>query len=795
MVNVFLVFIISFVIVFGITPKVIRFAHKVGFLDYPTSYKLHKRPTPLLGGVVVYLGFIVSFSLGIFLSHIRWDGTLLGIFLGSLLLVLLGLWDDKKGLSPSHKLFGHISAALLFIFFSQRVILFTNSFLDALILLLWIVGLINALNFLDNMDGLCGGITFIHCIAFFVIGALTGQMVVVLISLSLAGAVLAFLKYNFRPAKIFLGDAGSMLNGFLLACMGVLFAQKNPSPHFLLVPILILSYPIFDITFVTFTRLREGRKVYIGGKDHSTHRMVKMGIKQRHMIWSIYLTCLALGALAVLVYSFFDSPFKMLITVFVWLILTIFGVHLLRNFVNIGERLILIFSDMIMINAAFLFFFWAKFNSGLFANQWSIPLSEYVAPAIWITIFWLNLFAVFGLYEVPGDSRFIDEMKGIAKASAVGIILFLILTSDPSYLHIKPWILLLIYSITMILALGLGRGLFTYMARKFNFLGVSVRKAIIVGTKQKAKNLFEKLTANSEYGYQVVGFVKEDQADPEIDLPESSIRTEGKVLGRIEDIDEIARENKVQNILIAVEPDWRGSLQEIMNSVHNLEVSFKIVSDLNDLRRGYQTAPLRSKLLLRIFPSHMRSWEWLVKRLLDGLVSLTLLVVFLPLWIIIALLVRSTFKTFPLVKQRYVGKMGRRLELYKFRVGKHYSEGENKDQPSKIPPSKLGRFLRNSGLEKAPIFINILKGEMSLVGPEPLLPETFEDLSTNLPHLPKRLYVKPGLLSLAKIKGRFKDYAESARDYLQDDLFYMENMSLLLDFKILVKGMVSFLIK
>jgi len=792
MVCVLLVFIISFVIVFGITPKVIRFAHKVDFLDYPTSYKLHKRPTPLLGGVVVYLGFIVSFSLGIFLSHIGWDGTLLGIFLGSLVLVLLGLWDDKKGLSPSHKLFGHISASLLFIFFSQKVILFTNSFLDALILLLWIVGLINALNFLDNMDGLCGGITFIHCVAFFVIGALTGQMVVVLISLSLAGAVLAFLRYNFRPAKIFLGDAGSMLNGFLLACMGVLFAQKNPSPHFLLVPILILSYPIFDITFVTFTRLREGRKVYIGGKDHSTHRMVKMGIKQRHMIWSIYITCLALGALAVLVYFFFDSPFKMLITVFVWLILTIFGVHLLRNFVNIGERLILIFSDMIMINAVFLFFFWVRFHSGLFANQWVIPLSEYVAPAIWITIFWLNLFAVFGLYEVPGDPRFIDEMKGIAKASAVGIILFLILTSDPSYLHIKSWILLLIYSFTLILALGLGRGIFTYLVRKLNLLGIAPRKAIIVGTGQKAKNLFEKLSANPKYDYRVVGFVEEDDKDPQ---PHSSDLSAGKILGKIEDLDEIARENKVQDILIAVEPDWNGSLQEIMNSVHNLEVSFKIVPDLSDLRRGYQTAPLRSKFLLRIFPSHMRSWEWLVKRLFDGLVSLALLVLFLPLWLLIAFLLRVTFKTNPLVKQKYVGKTGRKLELYRFRVFEHKPGGENKDQPSKIPPSRLGRFLRNSGLEKAPIFINILKGEMSLIGPEPLPWETFENLSNSLPLLPKRLNVKPGLFSLAKTKGRFKSFAEGAKDHLRDDLFYMENMSLLLDLKILVKGMASFLRK
>ncbi len=202
--------------------------------------------------------------------------------------------------------------------------------------------------------------------------------------------------------------------------------------------------------------------------------------------------------------------------------------------------------------------------------------------------------------------------------------------------------------------------------------------------------------------------------------------------------------------------------------------------------------PLRSKLLLRIFPSHMRSWEWLVKRLFDGLVSLMLLAAFLPLWILIALLVKFAFKAHPLIKGKYVGKMGRKLELYKFRVFEDKPQKEKMVQPSRVPPSRLGRFLRNSGLEKVPIFINILKGEMSLVGPEPLSSKTFEQLSINLPLLTKRLNVKPGLFSLAKIKGGFKGYAEAAKDHLLDDLFYMENMSLLLDLKILVKGMISF---
>jgi len=782
-----LVFIISFLLVFLSTPQVIRLAHRIGFLDYPSPYKIHENPTPLLGGVVVYLGFAISFSFGILVSRISWDGNLVGIFLGSLVLLLLGLWDDKKKLSPSHKFFGQILAALLFIVFSQRVLLLTNNFFDAFILLLWIVGLINALNFLDNMDGLCGGITFIHCMAFLVIGALNGQMTVVLISLSLGGAMLAFLRYNFRPAKIFLGDAGSMLNGFLLACTGILFVQKNPSHYTLLVPVLILSYPIFDITFVTFARLQEGRKFYQGGKDHSTHRMVKMGIKQKHTIWSIYSFCLALGALGILVYFFFDSPIKMLIAVFVWLVLTIFGVHLQRNFVNIKEKFSLILADMILINLSFLFFFWLKFESGLFPDQMVMPLSEYVAPAIWITIYWLNLFAILGLYEVPGDIRLRDGIKGIAKATGGGIFIFLILTLDPVYLTLKSWTLLSIYSLSLLILLGIGRGSFIFLIGKLHARGRFLRKAIIVGSKENARGLFEKLSSNPQFGYQVVGFVGEDEGY--LKQNPSGL----KVLGKTEDLGEIAREKKIQDILIALQPDWKGSLQELMNRVSNLEVSFKIVPDLTDLFRGYQTAPLRASLLLRIFPSQMRTWEWALKRLFDATISMVVLVIFLPIWILLGVVIKLNFKGSPLVKRGCLGKAGGIIGIYKFKVSKEELGWENSGMTSKSPQGALGKFLRSSGLEKIPIFLNILKGEMSLVGPEPLCQKTFKKISSDLPLLPKRLYVKPGLFSLAKIKGKFTDYMDGAKEYLSYDLRYIENMSLYFDTKIFLGGLARFI--
>jgi lipopolysaccharide/colanic/teichoic acid biosynthesis glycosyltransferase len=195
----------------------------------------------------------------------------------------------------------------------------------------------------------------------------------------------------------------------------------------------------------------------------------------------------------------------------------------------------------------------------------------------------------------------------------------------------------------------------------------------------------------------------------------------------------------------------------------------------------------------------MRTWEWVLKRLFDALISVVILSVFLPIWILFGFLCKLNFKGSPLVKRECLGKAGGIIGIYKFKVSREETEWEKSSLTSNLPQGTWGKFLRSSGLEKIPIFLNILKGEMSLVGPEPLCPETFEKLSSNLPLLPKRLYVKPGLFSLAKIKGKFsvidrsasggKDYVDGAKECLSYDLRYIENMSLYFDTKIFLAGL------
>jgi UDP-GlcNAc:undecaprenyl-phosphate GlcNAc-1-phosphate transferase len=781
----------SIVVTLALIPFCIRLARRSDFLDFPSALKIHSRPTPLLGGLAIFVGFWVAILLGLVFFKLPFNHELIGILIGATTVAGLGLVDDKKSLSPSYKLLGQIIAAILFLIISDSTRILTGSSWDVLILTVWIVGLINAVNYLDAMDGLCAGISFISAGAFLVIAIFDHQTYSAILALALMGGLLGFLRYNWTPAKIFLGDAGSMFNGFVLACLGILFARGNPSYSSLLVPIVILSYPIFDITFVTLIRLREGRKVYVGDYNNSPRRIASLGMQNTGVVLWIYLFCFLLGGLGILLHFYFESPLRMLVTVFVWLFLVIFGVHLQRNFVNIRQKLILVLSDVIMINGAFLFFLWMKFHSGLFANPWIIPLSEYAGPAIWITIFWVNLFAVLGLYEVSGDSRFRDDLKATVKALGVGIVFFLVLTLDPAYLLVKSWILLSIYALALTVGLVSGRAVVAYLARRSRFLKLSIRKAVIVGTGSNAQNLFQKLCVSPGYGYAVMGFVTAYGENP----ASSSSPPKAEIIGDLDDLDELARANKIQDILLAVEPDWKGSLQEIMNSVHNLEISFKVVSGLDRLTKSYHTVPLRTEFLFRIFPSQMRTWEWLIKRVFDGVVSLAILILVSPVWLLLVLLVFSRFKAKPIVKHRYLGKTGRPLEVYHFRVSANSpEEGEPEKEPG-AHLSSLGRFLRGSGLEKIPVLINVLRGQMSLVGPELLSRSMTENLSNKLPLLPKRLNVKPGLVSLAQIQAGSGDYKQGAEDRLRSDLYYLEHMSLLLDLRIIIRRLVSVFVR
>jgi len=282
------VFVMSWLFVYGLTPFIIKFANRINFVDKPEARKIHAKSVPLMGGLSVFIGFFLLCLYDVAITSSRtFDRGIIGYLAGSVLIVLLGLWDDKYGMRPILKLLGQILVSLIFILSTydakELFMMFGSIYITLPLLVLWMVGLMNALNFLDNMDGIITGMAAILGLGYFAFSLMNttanaGVMALIaLISLSFSGATLGFLPFNFNPARIFLGDAGSMFIGYFLSSMGILMAQyagnqKNDKWYYLL-PVLLLSYAIFDIALVSYTRKRDGRHVMQGGKDHSTHRI------------------------------------------------------------------------------------------------------------------------------------------------------------------------------------------------------------------------------------------------------------------------------------------------------------------------------------------------------------------------------------------------------------------------------------------------------------------------------------------------------------------------------------------
>ena len=331
------VFLLSFLLVFSLTPIVINFALKINFVDNPNARKIHKKAIPLLGGVSVFAGFIALFFYLIITKQRALDLPLLGYLGGAFLIVLVGVIDDKMGMQPLLKLLGQLLACFAFVFTHDLFTLFGPYYITLPIIFLWMVGLMNALNFLDNMDGIITGMSGILALGFYAIGFLskTPELAhqadfIALLALIFAGSVFGFLPYNFNPAKIFLGDAGSMFIGYFLSTMGILAGQLatnslGGNKIFFLLPVLLLSFAIFDISLVSYTRKRDGRRVSQGGKDHTTHRIgTAMGSAKITAIL-VYMINIILVLSTIIVYKMQNSQLLIISTIIFALSFIFFG--------------------------------------------------------------------------------------------------------------------------------------------------------------------------------------------------------------------------------------------------------------------------------------------------------------------------------------------------------------------------------------------------------------------------------------------------------------------------------------
>jgi UDP-GlcNAc:undecaprenyl-phosphate GlcNAc-1-phosphate transferase len=295
----FPVMIAGFAAAVGFTPITKRIAIYLGVLDQPSSRKVHTTPTPLMGGLAIYGALVLAL---VFFSPPFYLVEFGAILAGATWLVLVGFVDDRNGMKPWIKMSAQGIAGLVLIAAGIQVRIFHNGLLDITLTLLWIIGITNAMNFQDNMDGLAAGITAVASIFFFIMAVHEELSLVSSLAAALAGASVGFLLYNFNPASTFMGDMGSMVLGFLLAVLAIKLDFKVPASRQIvtwMVPVVVLGLPIFDTTLVVFTRLRERRSPMKGGKDHTSHRLASLGLSHRVTVLMLYGICAVLGFTAI----------------------------------------------------------------------------------------------------------------------------------------------------------------------------------------------------------------------------------------------------------------------------------------------------------------------------------------------------------------------------------------------------------------------------------------------------------------------------------------------------------------
>ncbi len=321
-----LVLVASFALAAAIVPLAARLARRFGILDGPGPRKVHAAPTPRFGGLAVWGAFTLVVFTGYFgaplLGGMAWAETrlagplamlqeanrvetkLLAMMLGGAIMFGVGLVDDVLGgrFPVGLKLAGQLLAALVLVLGGIRTDVLYYEPLNVVLSLLWVVGITNAFNLLDNMDGLSAGVAFAACLVLLLNAWLLGEFFISLVLVALMGSLLGFLVYNWHPASIFLGDCGSLFIGFTLASLTLLqrFVSHASSTYFpVLMPVLVLALPILDTATVVVIRWREGRPIYVGDSRHLSHRLVSLGMRPPLAVATIYLMSLGIGLGAV----------------------------------------------------------------------------------------------------------------------------------------------------------------------------------------------------------------------------------------------------------------------------------------------------------------------------------------------------------------------------------------------------------------------------------------------------------------------------------------------------------------
>jgi len=552
---------VAFALTVMLTPVVRTLARRRKLVAGPKTDRWHKKPTAMLGGVAIWLAVIITYFA--FIPHTSYDWVVVA---GSTFLFMVGLVDDLIHIKPYQKLIGQVMGAAFVIYYGQWLPWSGVNAVDMVLTVFWLVGITNAINLLDNMDGLAAGIAAIASgfLAFNFVS--NGQPIEALMLATFAAALLGFLIYNSHPASIFMGDCGSMFIGFFLASSALIRLNGGRSRSFLpvlMVPILVLFIPIFDTTFVTILRKLSGRAASQGGRDHTSHRLVALGLSEQRAVVMLYGLATLSGLLAVFVREV-RADVSVAAVVGFTVVLTLLGVYLagvkgydaeaeavrahqrpLFGFLvdfSYKRRIFEVMLDVVLIALAYWSAYSIKFGPFSDSDAWRLFLRT-LPVLVFVRIGAFLVMGVYrGIWRYTSLDDFVVFAKAVALGSAVSILIILFRFRFQGFSRA----VFLIDGLMMLTLLAGSRMAFRFFRQLLPASGArGGRRALIYGAGDGGELLLRELINNRELQYAPVGFMDDDP------------QKQGKVIhgllvfGGNGSLRKTAREQKVEAVLIS----------------------------------------------------------------------------------------------------------------------------------------------------------------------------------------------------------------------------------------------------
>ena len=573
----------SFCLALVLTPLVRAFARRYGFVAVPKTDRWHKKPTAMLGGIVIWLAVVITILSFQFKTTYGKQ-----ILLASTFLFLVGLVDDLIHIKPYQKLIGQILGSAYVVYYGLSLPWTGSVLLNMALAIFWLIGITNAINLLDNMDGLASGIAVIAAGFLSLSFLTTGQFTEALLLLIFAAALLGFLVYNSNPASIFMGDCGSMFVGFFLASSALINVSGGRSRSFLpvlAVPILVLFIPIFDTTFVTVLRKLSGRAASQGGRDHTSHRLVALGMSERKAVLMLYGFAALSGLLAILVQRARLDISLAAIAGFT-ILLTLIGVYLagvkvydeseaelamkdkpLYAFlidVSYKRRIFEVLLDVVLVILAY----WSAYaiNFPPASPAWklfirTLPVLVFIRMGVFLV---MGVYR--GLWRYTGMSDLIVFGKAVVLSSVASLILLLFAFRFEGFSR-KVFV---IDAVLMFLFLAGSRLAFRLFRQLLPAVTTSNgRRVLIYGAGDAGELLLRELRNNRELQLSPIGFLDDDPA-------KSGKVIHGlRVFGGNGDLSAVCAQHEVDEVVISSMKMTEERIEEVLRCCSEKQIAVK----------------------------------------------------------------------------------------------------------------------------------------------------------------------------------------------------------------------------